>query len=160
SFAMVTWKRATAVFAAALLLLAGAPAAAQQRLLEYPSIHHPAITQHGMVVSQNAIATEAGVEMLQKGGNAVDAAVATAFALAVTRPRAGHLGGDGLIVVHLAKTGEALCIDDRSIAPRAARIEDFGGPDGKELKLASEGYRATAVPGTVAGLELAHRKWG
>ncbi|MCC7267836.1 MAG: gamma-glutamyltransferase [Caulobacteraceae bacterium] len=157
---MVTWKRATAVFAAALLLLAGAPAAAQQRLLEYPSIHHPAITQHGMVVSQNAIATEAGVEMLQKGGNAVDAAVATAFALAVTLPRAGNLGGDGFMLVHLAKTGETLFIDYRSIAPRAARIEDFVGPDGKELKLASEGYRAPAVPGTVAGLELAHRKWG
>lgn len=157
---MTTWKGATAAFAAALLLLAGAPASAQQQLLEYPSIHHPVITQRGMVVSQNAIATEVGVEMLRKGGNAVDAAVATAFALAVTLPRAGNLGGDGFMLAHIASTKETLFIDYRSVAPRTARIEDFVGPDGKELKEASEGYRAPAVPGTVAGLELAHRKWG
>lgn len=153
-------RRAASAALAALLLLVGAPALAQQRLLEYPAIHHPVITQNGMVVSQNSIATEVGVEILEKGGNAVDAAVATAFALAVTLPRAGNLGGDGFMLVHIASTNQTLFIDYRSVAPRTARIEQFIGPDGKELKTSSEGYLAAAVPGTVAGLEMAHRKWG
>ncbi|AWM77155.1 gamma-glutamyltransferase [Phenylobacterium parvum] len=150
--------------ALAVLSLAFAPVAqaqAQRRqLLEYPSIHHPVVGERGMVVTQNAIASEVGAEILRKGGNAVDAAVAVGFALAVTLPRAGNIGGDGFMLVHTAGTRETVVIDFRSVAPAAARLEMFVDKKGEESPLASRGYRASAVPGTVAGLELAHRRYG
>jgi len=91
----------------------------------------------------------------------VDAAVATAFALAVTLPRAGNIGGDGFMMVHLAKTGETIFIDYRGVAPKAAKLDTFVDQDGKEIDdVASKGYRAPTVPGTVAGLYLAHQKYG
>ena len=146
------------------LSLAFAPVAQAQsqrrQLLEYPSIHHPVVGERGMVVTQNAIATEVGTEILRKGGNAVDAAVAVGFALAVTLPRAGNIGGDGFMLVHMAGPGETIVIDFRSVAPAAARLEMFVDKKGEESPLASRGYRASAVPGTVAGLELAHRRYG
>ncbi len=143
------------------LSLALAPAAAQQRqLLEYPSIHSPTIGSRGMVVSQNEIASEVGAEILKRGGNAVDAAVAVAFALAVTLPRAGNIGGDGFMTIYDAKTARVHVIDFRSVAPRAATLERFVNRQGKETEEASRGYLAPAVPGTVAGLHLAHRKYG
>lgn len=150
--------------ALAALSLALAPAAEAQsqrrQLLEYPSIHHPTVGMRGMVVSQNAIASEVGAEILRKGGNAVDAAVAVGFALAVTLPRAGNIGGDGFMLAHIARTGETVVIDFRSVAPAAARLEMFVDDKGEETPVASRGYRASAVPGTVAGLELAHRRYG
>ncbi|KAB2850172.1 MAG: gamma-glutamyltransferase, partial [Sphingopyxis terrae] len=80
----------------ALTLTLPAPLAAQSRhLLEYPSIHSPTVGTRGMVVSQNAIASEVGAKILREGGNAVDAAIAVGFALSVTLPRAGNIGGDG-----------------------------------------------------------------
>ncbi len=141
---------------------AQAPAAQPQRkqLLEYPSIHHPVVGTRGMVVSQNEIATEVGAQILRKGGNAVDAAVAVGFALAVTLPRAGNIGGDGFMLVHIAQTKETLVIDFRSVAPKSARLEMFVDAKGQETQVASRGYKASAVPGTVAGLALAHRKYG
>ena len=97
---------AASALALALTPIAATPAFAQKKqLLEYPSIHSPVVGEKGMVVSQNAIATKVGAEILRQGGNAVDAAVATAFALAVTLPRAGNIGGDGFMMVHIAKTG-------------------------------------------------------
>lgn len=150
--------------ALAVLSLAFAPVAQAQsqrrQLLEYPSIHHPVVGERGMVVTQNAIASEVGAEILRKGGNAVDAAVAVGFALAVTLPRAGNIGGDGFMLVHTAGTRETVVIDFRSVAPAAARLEMFVDKKGEESPLASRGYRASAVPGTVAGLELAHRRYG
>ena len=148
--------------ALALAPIAAAPAFAQKKqLLEYPSIHSPVVGEKGMVVSQNAIATKVGVEILRQGGNAVDAAVATAFALAVTLPRAGNIGGDGFMLVHIAKTNETLFIDYRGVAPKAAKLETFVDEKGKEIDdVASKGYRAPTVPGTVAGLYLAHQKYG
>ncbi|HEY0113178.1 MAG TPA: gamma-glutamyltransferase [Allosphingosinicella sp.] len=141
--------------------LAFAPAAAQQRqLLEYPSIHSPTVGTRGMVVSQNEIASRVGADILRGGGNAVDAAVAVAFALAVTLPRAGNIGGDGFMTLYEAKTGKVHVIDFRSVAPRAAKLDDFVDAAGKELNEASVGYKASSVPGTVAGLHLAHRKYG
>ena len=114
-----------------------------------------------MVVSQNAIATKVGADILRQGGNAVDAAVATAFALAVTLPRAGNIGGDGFMMVYLAKTDQTVFIDYRGVAPKAAKLETFVDADGKEIDdVASKGYRAPTVPGTVAGLFLAHQKYG
>lgn len=155
---------ATAASALALALtpIASTGAFAQSKqLLEYPSIHSPVVGEKGMVVSQNAIATKVGVEILRQGGNAVDAAVATAFALAVTLPRAGNIGGDGFMMVYMAKTNETVFIDYRGIAPKAAKLETFVDANGKEMDdVASRGYRAPTVPGTVAGLFLAHQKYG
>ena len=146
---------------AAFGLALPAPTLAQSRhLLEYPSIHSPVVGTRGMVVSQNAIASEVGARILSEGGNAIDAAVAVGFALAVTLPRAGNIGGDGFMTVYDAKSKQVRVLDFRSIAPRAATPAMFVDNRGKERAIASYGYLAPAVPGTVAGLELAHRKWG
>ena len=145
----------------ALTLALPAPLAAQSRhLLEYPSIHSPTVGTRGMVVSQNAIASEVGAKILREGGNAVDAAIAVGFALSVTLPRAGNIGGDGYMSVYDAASGEVRVIDFRSVAPRAATPAMFVDNRGKERAVASYGYLAPAVPGTVAGFDYAHRKWG
>ncbi|MDX8359121.1 gamma-glutamyltransferase [Sphingopyxis terrae] len=145
----------------ALTLALPAPLAAQSRhLLEYPSIHSPTVGTRGMVVSQNAIASEVGAKILREGGNAVDAAIAVGFALSVTLPRAGNIGGDGYMSVYDAASGEVRVIDFRSVAPRAATPTMFVDNRGKERAVASYGYLAPAVPGTVAGFDYAHRKWG
>lgn len=145
----------------ALTLVLPAPLAAQSRhLLEYPSIHSPTVGTRGMVVSQNAIASEVGARILREGGNAVDAAIAVGFALSVTLPRAGNIGGDGYMSVYDAASGEVRVIDFRSVAPRAATHAMFVDNRGKERAVASYGYLAPAVPGTVAGFDYAHRKWG
>jgi len=146
---------------AAFGLALPAPAIAQSRhLLEYPSVHSPVVGTRGMVVSQNAIASEVGAQILRDGGNAVDAAVAIGFALAVTLPRAGNIGGDGFMTVYDAKAGQVRVIDFRSVAPKAATPAMFVDERGKERGIASYGYLAPAVPGTVAGFDHAHRKWG
>ncbi len=145
----------------AFALALPAPVAAQSKhLLEYPSIHSPVVGTRGMVVSQNAIASEVGAQIMRDGGNAIDAAVAIGFALAVTLPRAGNIGGDGFMTVYDAKSRQVRVIDFRGIAPRAATPAMFVDEKGKERAIASYGYLAPSVPGTVAGLELAHRKWG
>ncbi|AMU95234.1 gamma-glutamyltransferase [Sphingopyxis terrae subsp. terrae NBRC 15098] len=145
----------------ALTLTLPAPLVAQSRhLLEYPSIHSPTMGTRGMVVSQNAIASEVGAKILREGGNAVDAAIAVGFALSVTLPRAGNIGGDGYMSVYDAASGEVRVIDFRSVAPRAATPAMFVDNRGKERAVASYGYLAPAVPGTVAGFDYAHRKWG
>ncbi len=146
----------------ACLSLGFAPAAQaqQKQLLEYPSIHSPAVGTKGMVVSQNEMASQVGAAILRKGGNAVDAAVAVAFALAVTLPRAGNVGGDGFMTIYDARTGKVSVIDFRGMAPAASKLELFIDAKGKELPEAGRGYLAPAVPGTVAGLHLAHKKHG
>lgn len=151
-----------ALIAAALGLgpLLSAPAAAQQQLLDYKTIHHPVIDDEAMVVSQNALASEIGARVLARGGNAVDAAVATGFALAVTLPRAGNLGGSGFMLVYLAEQGEVFAIDYRSAAPAAANPALFLDAEGNRLDNADKGHMAAGVPGTVAGLKLAHERWG
>jgi gamma-glutamyltranspeptidase len=113
-----------------------------------------------MVVSDNALADEAGVEILRQGGNAVDAAVAVAFALAVVEPRAGNIGGGGFMLVRLAD-GRTNFVDYREEAPQKASRELYRKPDGTYDSLGSrQGYRAVAVPGTVAGMALALRTYG
>ena len=103
-------------------LVVPVPLAAQSRhLLEYPSVHSPTVGTRGMVVSQNAIASEVGAEVLRDGGNAVDAAIAIGFALAVTLPRAGNIGGDGFMTVYDAASGQVRVLDFRGVAPRALR---------------------------------------
>jgi gamma-glutamyltranspeptidase/glutathione hydrolase len=151
--------KATALLAA--LLMAASPGLAQKRqLLEYPSIHSPVVGEQGMVVSQNAIASGVGAAILRRGGNAVDAAVAVGFALAVTLPRAGNIGGDGFMLVHDAKSGQQVVFDFRSVAPRAATLAMYVDNQGKEASIASRGYLAPSVPGTVAGLAMAHKRIG
>ena len=114
-----------------------------------------------MVAAQEAQAARVGVDILQRGGNAVDAAVAIGFALAVTLPRAGNLGGGGFMLVHNAETGKTVAIDYRETAPRAATRDMFLGADGnveKQRELYS--HKAVGVPGTVAGLILALKQYG
>jgi gamma-glutamyltranspeptidase/glutathione hydrolase len=117
-------------------------------------------TSRGLVVAAERRAAEAGAGVLRRGGNAIDAAVATALTLAVTYPRAGNLGGGGFMIVRLADGG-ATAIDFRETAPAAATREMFLGPDGKVVKgLSTAGHRAAGVPGTVAGLALALERMG
>ena len=114
----------------------------------------------GLVVSTSGLASDAGAAILRAGGNAVDAAVATAFALAVTYPGAGNIGGGGFMVIRLAN-GTATTIDYRERAPLKATPTMYLGDDGQIVrKLTNEGYLAPGVPGTVRGLALAHRKYG
>jgi len=120
----------------------------------------PVRAKHGMVASATAEASAAGVEILKAGGNAVDAAVATALALAVTHPTAGNLGGGGFMLVRMADGG-AVAIDYRETAPAAAGRDMYLGADGGVIPGASiVGYRAVGVPGTVAGLALALSQYG
>ncbi len=113
-----------------------------------------------MVVSGHELASAAGVEILRKGGNAIDAAVATGFALAAVYPFSGNLGGGGFMLIHLAD-GRELALDYRETAPRAAGKEMFLGPDGHVSPGASTlGWRASGVPGTVAGFAHAQKNFG
>jgi gamma-glutamyltranspeptidase/glutathione hydrolase len=114
-----------------------------------------------VVVAQEEQAAEIGVEVLKRGGNAVDAAVATAFALAVTYPRAGNLGGGGYMLIHLAGRHQDIAIDYRETAPAATTQDIFLGPDGKaDPGKSRETALGIGVPGTVAGLALAHQRFG
>ncbi|WP_374285191.1 gamma-glutamyltransferase [Novosphingobium sp.] len=150
-----------AMLAIGLAAMLATPLAAQKKqLLEYPSIHSPVVGEKGMVVSQNAIASRVGADVIRRGGNAVDAAVAMGFALAVTLPRAGNIGGDGFMLVHDGQSGQDIFFDFRSVAPKAATLPMFLDNQGKEAGAASRGYIAPSVPGTVAGLFMAHKRFG
>jgi len=121
----------------------------------------PVLAAHGMVSSQEERATRIGVEVLRRGGNAVDAAVAVGFALAVTLPRAGNLGGGGFMLVHLSARNETVAIDYRETAPAAASAGMFLTAAGEPDRAAStRGGKAVGVPGTVRGLAEAHRLYG
>src|ERR1044071_810181 len=112
------------------------------------------------VVSVDPIASNVGIDILKKGGNAVDAAVATALAMAVTWPAAGNLGGGGFMLIRMAD-GTSEAIDYRERAPLAASRDMYLDANGKVIKGAStDGYKAIGVPGTVAGLMLAHERHG
>ena len=141
--------------------VAVSPAAAQQQLLDYKTIHHPIVDDEAMVVSQNKLSSESGARILAEGGNAVDAAVATGFALAVTLPRAGNLGGSGFMLIYLAEIDQVVAIDYRSAAPAAAANPSlYLAAKGRRMENADRGHMAAGVPGTVAGLKLAHERWG
>jgi gamma-glutamyltranspeptidase/glutathione hydrolase len=149
---------------ALLCLLAGASAVeaqSAQSIIRYETVHNPVVGRYGMAVSQNGLATEVGQRILQRGGNAVDAAVAMGFALAVTLPRAGNIGGSGFMLIHLAEEGRTVALDYRSMAPLTASeaaYRDAGGEiDWDSLTF---GPRAAAVPGTVAGMYEAWQRFG
>ena len=130
--------------------------ARSQTTLDYQSRIHPEIASDFMVVTQNKHATEAGYEILRQGGNAVDAAVAVGFALSVTLPRAGNLGGGGFILIYDKDTDKVSSIDYRSAAPKSSKSEMFID-NGEVIKF---GHLVNAVPGSVAGLLKAHEAQG
>jgi gamma-glutamyltranspeptidase/glutathione hydrolase len=140
-----------ALLAFALSVTAPAPAAAEDAVL----------ARTGRVVAQEQRAARIGADVLARGGNAVDAAVATGFALAVTYPRAGNLGGGGYMVIHLAARNFNIAIDYRETAPAAATrdmfLDDNGNADPRKSR---DSGLSIGVPGTVAGLALAHRRYG
>ena len=135
--------------AVSLTLLASDHVSAQQQLSE-------AVGQHGMVVSVSPPATRAGLGILKAGGNAVDAAVAVEFALAVTWPEAGNIGGGGFMMVHPGgdRRRRVVCIDYRETAPRKATETMFGPRDGRYT------HKIVGVPGTVHGMVTAHKRYG
>jgi len=135
--------------------------------IDYVSPYHPVVGNSGMVVSQNKLSSDIGIEILNKGGNAVDAAVAVGFSLAVTLPRAGNLGGGGFMLVYIKDMDEAFFIDYRSQSPLNTSLKDifkkYDLPkDYKKIDfdIVKEGYKASALPGTVAGLLDAHENFG
>jgi gamma-glutamyltranspeptidase/glutathione hydrolase len=122
---------------------------------------HAQFATHAMAASQEAVATEVAVRILQSGGNAIDAAVAVGFALAVTLPRAGNLGGGGFMLIHDADSDRTHALDYRETAPAAASRDMFVGVDGKVDKRAARfSHRSAGVPGTVAGLTQALKTFG
>jgi len=144
---------------------------AQQSYIDYLSPYHPVEGRSGMVVSQNYLSSDIGVEILNKGGNAVDAAVAVGFSLAVTLPRAGNLGGGGFMLVYIKEKDEIFYIDYRSKSPLNSSItkifdlaknKKFNPKDFTDdmFDKTRYGYKASAVPGTVAGLLEAHKNFG
>ena len=153
--------------ALALLALATPHLAAAQALPSGPPIisdfatARPVVARHGMVVSQEAAASRVGLDILRRGGNAVDAAVAVGFALAVTLPRAGNLGGGGFMLIHRADLKTTTAIDYRETAPALTDKDVFLDAKGEADPFKSRfSGLAIGVPGTVAGFELAWRKYG
>ncbi|MBA2524237.1 MAG: gamma-glutamyltransferase [Pyrinomonadaceae bacterium] len=122
----------------------------------------PVRAKRGLVASTSQIASQVGVDVMKRGGNAVDAAIAVAFALAVTYPAAGNLGGGGFMMIRM-RNGKTVAIDYREMAPAAAHRNVYLDKDGNLLKgegSSTVGYRASGVPGTVAGMELALKRYG
>jgi gamma-glutamyltranspeptidase/glutathione hydrolase len=157
------WRNSFA--AASLVFACGFQAAAQEarRIYTPPaaSTVHGVPAEHGMVVAQEKIAAQIGADILRQGGNAVDAAVATGFALAVSYPRAGNIGGGGFMVIHLAERHEDVAIDYRETAPAATTQDIFLGADGKpDVDKSRNSALGIGVPGTVAGLALALERYG
>jgi gamma-glutamyltranspeptidase / glutathione hydrolase len=165
---MITWAarlyRTIATLVLVLVCCGPAAAQAQGRSTYLPPAAdtiHAVAAEHGMVVAQERIAAQTGADILRRGGNAVDAAVATGFAMAVTYPRAGNIGGGGFMVIHLAQSRENVAIDYRETAPARTTAQIFLGPDGKpDIAKSRDSALGIGVPGTPAGLALALEKYG
>lgn len=152
-----------ALIATLAIGLASATAQDARRSYVPPALDtvHAISAEHGIVVAQEKISAQVGADILRRGGNAVDAAVATGFAMAVTYPRAGNIGGGGFMVIHSAEHNEDIAIDYRETAPAATTAQIFIGPDGKPDPARSrDSGLGIGVPGTVAGLALALEKYG
>jgi gamma-glutamyltranspeptidase/glutathione hydrolase len=131
-----------------------------QSLFPLPSpAKEPVTGHHAMVVAQEPLAADVGLDILKRGGNAIDAAVAVGFALAVTHPAAGNIGGGGFLLARLAN-GKSYFVDFREEAPKKATRDMYLGPDGKPTKDSLVGWRASGVPGSVKGFETAAKRWG
>ena len=150
----------------ALILACSLPATAQEQRRAFytpPAADavHAIAAEHGMVVAQEKIAAQIGADVLKRGGNAVDAAVATGFAMAVTYPRAGNIGGGGFMVIHSQDRHEDVAIDYRETAPAATTPGIFLGADGKpDIAKSRDSALGIGVPATVAGLAVALDKYG
>jgi gamma-glutamyltranspeptidase/glutathione hydrolase len=159
-------KRCSIFTAIALFVACGMPAGAQEQRRGFytppaADASHAVAAEHGMVVAQEKVAARIGADVLKRGGNAVDAAVATGFAMAVTYPRAGNIGGGGFMVIHSAQRGEDVTIDYRETAPAATTPTIFLGADGKpDIAKSRDSALGIGVPGTPAGLALALQKYG
>ncbi len=135
--------------------------AQSESIIRGDSLHYPEMARHGMSVSQHHLASKVGADIMAKGGNAIDAAVAVGFALAVVLPRAGNIGGGGFMIAHIAETGETVAIDYREMAPASAfrdmYLDDKGEVDNNRARFTRA---SSGVPGTVAGMAYALEKWG
>jgi gamma-glutamyltranspeptidase / glutathione hydrolase len=166
SMTLVTTQLRRLVLGIVLVVACTLPAGAQeQRRGPYapPAADtiHSVVAEHGMVVAQEKTAARIGADILRRGGNAIDAAVATGFAMAVTYPRAGNIGGGGFMVIHSAERHEDVAIDYRETAPGATTPTIFLGPDGKpDTAKSRDSALGIGVPGTPAGLALALEKYG
>ena len=149
------------VIASCTLLSTQAIADESAAIIRYDGIYQPVIGKNGMVSSQRMLSSQIGAQILSQGGNAVDAAVATGIALAVTLPRAGNLGGGGFMLVHMANSDQTIAIDYREMAPKAAHrdmyLDENGDVDNKKARFS---HASIGVPGTVAGLAHALEKYG
>jgi gamma-glutamyltranspeptidase / glutathione hydrolase len=157
------WLRKVRCAAAAIALVGAGcqrPAAALDAVAEGTA--GDAVTRfapRAMISSNEMLASEAGIEILRDGGNAVDAAVAVGFALAVTHPEAGNIGGGGFMVIRLAD-GRTAALDYREVAPAGATRDMFVGADGRVTDASLTGHLASGVPGAVAGMSEAHARYG
>lgn len=155
---MKSLKTLPVIFIIIALLLSFIPA----RSKIFAAWREPVRGKHAMVASQHEIASKIGIDVLRKGGNAIDAAIAVAFALAVVYPEAGNLGGGGFMLIRF-RDGRTTSIDYREIAPALASRNVYLDGNGKLMKgegSSTVGYRAAGVPGTIAGLESAFKKYG
>jgi gamma-glutamyltranspeptidase/glutathione hydrolase len=158
-------KRTRASICLALALLLTLVAPCERRAAAFASVaaaRDPVRAPHAMVATTNRLASEIGVAVLKRGGNAVDAAIAVAFALAAVFPVDGNLGGGGFMLIRLSD-GRTTAIDYRETAPAAASRDMYLDARGELIRgegSSTEGYRAVGVPGTVAGMALAHKKYG
>lgn len=135
--------------------------ASEAAIIDFSDRFHPVVSDSGMVVSQEALASRVGADILARGGNAIDAAVATGFALAVTLPQAGNIGGGGFMMIYLADEKRTLALDYREMAPLSAHRDLFLGDDGKvDQNKARYSRYSAGVPGTVAGLIHALNTYG
>ena len=162
---MLTLLKKNIVLPISLSLLFTSPqitaAPSQAPIYSQQSIHHPVWAKSGLVATQEAIATNIGVEILKQGGNAVDAAVAVGYALAVTLPRAGNLGGGGFMMVYLADKQQVIAIDYREKAPSLASRDMYLDKQGEVVpNLSTFHGLAIGTPGTVMGLEYARKHYG
>jgi gamma-glutamyltranspeptidase / glutathione hydrolase len=162
-------KHRLTTFAAVAVLSAWPLALAAQQAIQEPLVQQSsgipaaqvAVGHHGMVASQDSRATRIGLDVLERGGNAIDAAVAIGFTLAVTVPKAGNIGGGGFMLVHMAERNETTAIDYRETAPAATSADIFLGPDQQADPAKSrDSGLGVGVPGTVAGLSLALEHFG
>src|ERR1700731_2846274 len=169
SFLEAPWRAArTALYASALALLclvaffaSRAEPPLPPAIISQGARVLPVLASHGMVVAQEGTAAKIGADILKRGGNAVDAAVAVGFALAVTLPRAGNLGGGGFMLIYRADLNQTIAVDYRETAPAATTRDVFLDANGEDDPFKSRySGLAIGVPGTVAGLELAWRKYG
>ena len=145
-----------------LILLISSNTWGQSRYIDYQSPFHPTINNRGMVVSQNIESSKIGIEILNQGGNAIDAAVAVGFSLAITLPRAGNLGGGGFMMIYLKERDEIFAIDYRGQASASTNLDELFNTNpsrdyaNTNFEVVDFGYKASTVPGTVSGLLQAH----